>query len=711
MSDGTPAGTGARITGAPTNDWIRALGGTVLFADEIPDGHRLSRIEPTADHFDLTRLVSGLSAAPTAPTAAGPEIFFVATDSTRGRELWATRGTVATTRAVTDFPAGELLTSGPAGFLAALGDRVLFEATEPDHGDELWVSDGTPASLRLVRDLNPAVASSFPHGLSSDGTRALFVADGDGVDGGLWRTDGTAGSTELLEDSIRWRRALAAGGHLFALGGFPETLNVVDNDQVTELATLSGNEGRQTAVLGDRLFLGTFGHGQELWVSDGTAEGTRLLVDVNPDWSEECNLSPCPPIRGLPDQLTPVGDRLYFAAQSPDAAAPELWTSDGSIEGTRRVAATAGLAVGDGVAALDGAVAFFASSEEGGSQVWVADGTAAGTRALTDLPDGLGPGQIVSAAGGALFTVRDAAVHDQLWRTDGTPEGTVEVSDLGHAGAPSRVWTMLPAGDPAQPAQRGRGAYLVVDNPALGRELWWSDGTAAGTGPIADLHPGPRGSNPEPLATADDGRLLFAADGDATGYALWITDATADGTERLSALAPRPIAIDPTPAALIGERVVFGADDGEHGVEPWALDLPRGSGPPGPPPPPPPPPDAPPLTSEAVPGFRVWVRITAPGAQGDAPPILGTRVTPCIPETLCVAGSLTDRAEVFVRVVGPKPNGRLWPTLVKFSTSTVEIWIEQIRTGDVKYYLLEGARPGFDELPGLFDREGFEPPA
>jgi len=59
--------------------------------------------------------------------------------------------------------------------------------------------------------------------------------------------------------------------------------------------------------------------------------------------------------------------------------------------------------------------------------------------------------------------------------------------------------------------------------------------------------------------------------------------------------------------------------------------------------------------------------------------------------------------------VGPKPNGRLWPTLVKFSTSRIEVWIEQLATGELRYYELRGARPGFDELPGLFDRHGFEP--
>ncbi|HVS04246.1 MAG TPA: FG-GAP-like repeat-containing protein [Thermoanaerobaculia bacterium] len=110
------------------------------------------------------------------------------------------------------------------------------------------------------------------------------------------------------------------------------------------------------------------------------------------------------------------------------------------------------------------------------------------------------------------------------------------------------------------------------------------------------------------------------------------------------------------------------------------------------------------LRSPEVPGFETKVRITGGGG-----PIAGAPEGDCIDETLCVSGALAGRPEVFVRVVGPKPNGRLWPTLVKFSTSEVEIWIRQLSTGAVRYYRLAGARPGFDELPGLFDREGFPP--
>jgi hypothetical protein len=126
--------------------------------------------------------------------------------------------------------------------------------------------------------------------------------------------------------------------------------------------------------------------------------------------------------------------------------------------------------------------------------------------------------------------------------------------------------------------------------------------------------------------------------------------------------------------------------------------------PPPPQEPPPPPAGVAPLTSAELPGFRFWVQI------GDDPgAVLGTMEPVCIPETLCVSGALPGRSEVFLRVVGPKPNGYLWPTLVKFSTSRVQVWIEQVSTGTVRYYDLAGATPGSSALPGLFDREGFQP--
>jgi len=90
------------------------------------------------------------------------------------------------------------------------------------------------------------------------------------------------------------------------------------------------------------------------------------------------------------------------------------------------------------------------------------------------------------------------------------------------------------------------------------------------------------------------------------------------------------------------------------------------------------PPPGPYLTSEEIPDFRFKVRITA----GDQV-IKGRRETNCIGETLCVSGALPGRSELFLRIIGPRPNGFLWANLVRFTPSRVEVWAEQTSSGSL----------------------------
>ncbi len=114
------------------------------------------------------------------------------------------------------------------------------------------------------------------------------------------------------------------------------------------------------------------------------------------------------------------------------------------------------------------------------------------------------------------------------------------------------------------------------------------------------------------------------------------------------------------------------------------------------------PPAVPGLTSPSLPGYRFWVRI------GDNR--LGIAAnTPCPAETICVAGAIPTRAEIFVRIVGPKSNGRLWPNIIKFNTTKSEVWIQQISTGTTKYYELSALAQDSETLPGLVDKTGFLP--
>jgi ELWxxDGT repeat protein len=66
-------------------------------------------------------------------------------------------------------------------------------------------------------------------------------------------------------------------------------------------------------------------HGDELWRSDGTANGTRLAVDATTGAAAT-----------RPISLVVAGGRMYFASVDP-ADGWEPWSSDGTTPGTHIV--------------------------------------------------------------------------------------------------------------------------------------------------------------------------------------------------------------------------------------------------------------------------------------------------------------------------------------------------------------------------------------
>lgn len=110
------------------------------------------------------------------------------------------------------------------------------------------------------------------------------------------------------------------------------------------------------------------------------------------------------------------------------------------------------------------------------------------------------------------------------------------------------------------------------------------------------------------------------------------------------------------------------------------------------------------FTDPQYPDFEFRVRITAAGST-----ITGVREPDCIDETVCVSGNLPGRSEVFLRVIGPRPNGFLWPTIVRFTPSRLDVDFRQISTGQTRSYVLPAVPPGEDDLSGRQDRTGFLP--
>ncbi|MFP2895007.1 ELWxxDGT repeat protein [Corallococcus sp. 4LFB] len=249
----------------------------------------------------------------------------------------------------------------------------------------------------------------------------------------------------------------------------------------------------------------------------------------------------------------------YFAADD-GTTGVELWRTDGTTAGTRRVKDLWPGPLGSSPQAfieLEGRLYFMAVEEATGFDLWRTDGTAAGTVALDLMPgqESLLFSDAV-AVGGLFIFHQYSELGDEPWRTDATPEGTFLLADV-YPGSNSSFPTDLTV--------VGRRVFFVAENPEVGRELWVTDGTRDGTVLVKDITPGAVMDPPQYLA-AFDGRLFFSAqDGGATGRELWVSNGTAAGTRLFKDLAPGPPAgrlrgSSPWPARCCSPRMTAAPD-------------------------------------------------------------------------------------------------------------------------------------------------------
>ena len=304
-------------------------------------------------------------------------------------------------------------------------------------------------------------------------------------------------------------------------------------------------------VVNEKLIFSAFDgtHGGEPWVSDGTEAGTVMLQDIlDPGVSSS-------PLEGIN-----YNGHLYFFAHSDNSYEDDLWRTDGTIAGTEHflnvlpgegdIQFNTG---GRGVLHLFGGYLYFLDAHptlEDVCALWRTDGTAQGTEMLSgelDVSRSLTP--LGSYADHLYFSVPQLFGGEVLCRID--LGGTIDtVFALNSFGASIRY-----------PTGAANGLYFIGEDQANGRELYWTDGTTAGTHMVSSF----TGSGPTGFSHNYDhswfhlagDTLLFAASDSTLGRALWRSDGTVAGTHLVKDLVPGSSSGTPISFFAIGAQVYF----------------------------------------------------------------------------------------------------------------------------------------------------------
>jgi ELWxxDGT repeat protein len=342
-------------------------------------------------------------------------VYFVTTDGS-GRNVWRTNGTAGGTK--------ELANDGYtfALDLVPRGDTLFFTAASAGYA-ELWRTDGTVPGTRQLTAFGDEDASVETSTLTRVGSR-LFFAVVAPAGYRLYRTGGTAASTVRVKNLPGRAEFLtnAAGTLFFVVKGDLDSWALWKSDGTrsgtVKVKALPGEPSEVVAV-GSRLYLsvGSAATGRELWTSNGTAKGTRLVKDIFAGEGQGSD----------PEGMVAFGGRLAYVAYSKGASSAdyEVWVSDGTATGTRMLKNINpdDYSEPQELTVIGNRLWFQADDGVHGAELWSSDGTRAGTKRRTNINPGAGDAfpRDIAQVGKRIWFVADDGTHGrEPWRSTDT---------------------------------------------------------------------------------------------------------------------------------------------------------------------------------------------------------------------------------------------------------------------------------------------------
>jgi probable HAF family extracellular repeat protein/ELWxxDGT repeat protein len=395
---------GDGVIGGPGS--IPPSGQIVLFSGQNASGNNGLWVTDgtAAGTYELIGIggASPLGLNPSSIANVNGKALFAGLDAEGNHGLWVTNATTAGTYELTGINS-----TAVQGSFTALNGEVLFSGNGGSNGEGLWVTDGTAAGTHQLTGIAGAYRGSalqIANGMTLFKGEVLFAGLDENQRYGLWISDGTVTGTHAV-----------TGITGASLNNFePQNLTVFNNEVLFGAYDATGH--------------------YNLWVTDGTASGTHELSGISGASSQGLN----------PSWFTPFNGVVLFTGTDARNGTPdELWLTDGTAAGTREITGVSGeshYGLGPQFLTVFKDQVFFDGFDAAGIEgLWRTDGTAAGTYELTGIAGAYAGGLLAGRGNFAvlgdklLFEGRNASGNFGLWETDGTAAGTHELTDISGA--------------------------------------------------------------------------------------------------------------------------------------------------------------------------------------------------------------------------------------------------------------------------------------
>ncbi len=452
--------------------------------------------------------------------------YFVAEDGIHGTELWRTDGSAKGTNLVKDIATG---TQNIFAYAITASDSNIFLlcSNYATAQYELIKSDGTEAGTVLVKAFGSGYNFSTFNLCNVNNTVYFSINDKGLGKEQLWKTDGTEEGTVAVKDfaaNSNLHSFVSANGFLFFAGS-------------------------------------DAANGAELWRSNGTDTGTFMLKDINPGYNDYSS---------GPVQLTAYNGKLYFSEITTDFTNKNLWMSDGTSEGTKFASGHNEVRLSNNTSAnlyfnkpfiISRGKLYTLAYQVVGAELYTYDAadTIAGLHLVKDLHPGtestsISESNMAEADGVVYFFDRDFS-GSRLYITNGTADSTIQIKDFPPFVSTSGSYGSL-----------GRMFFSLFDS-TYGYEPWVSDGTTSGTVLLEDVYPGDVSSSPMNFTFCND-KVLFKAISDKYGSEIFGT--TGSGAQLVAEInttstsSSRPIDIIAINDGVITEPTTY-----DKGNEIW----------------------------------------------------------------------------------------------------------------------------------------------